>query len=139
MRAAILLFIATVLAGCSTEPAPMVTVGDVRVTALPTSAAAYFTLANSGGRDRLLSVDAGNVGRASLHETSMDGEMMRMRAIDGGIEIPKDGRVRLAASGKHVMIQDLAKPLVAGSSVGLTLRFERQGVVTVTAPVEGPR
>ena len=127
------------LAACTAEPAPLITVNAVRVTALPTSAAVYFTLANSGGRDRLLAVDAAGVGKASLHETTMDGEMMRMRAIDGGIEVPARGQVRLSANGKHVMIQDLAAPIAPGSSIRLALTFERQGTVTVSAPVGGPR
>ncbi len=125
--------------GCATEPAPLVTVNDARAIALPTSAAVYFTLANSGGRDRLLSVDAGGAGRASLHETSMDGAIMRMRSVEGGIEVPARGQVRLTANGKHVMIQDLAQPLAEGSNIRLTLRFERQGNVAIAAPVGGPR
>ena len=139
MKAAIFLLAATLLTACNAEPAPLVTVSETTVIALPTSAAVYFTLANSGGRDRLLSVDAEGVGKASLHETSMDGDIMRMRAIDGGIEIPARGQVRLSAGGRHVMIQDLAKPLIAGSSVRLTLRFERQGLVEIGVPVSGPR
>ena len=139
MKAAIFLLAATLLTACNAEPAPLVTVSETTVIALPSSAAVYFTLANSGGRDRLLSVDAEGVGKASLHETSMDGDIMRMRAIDGGIEIPARGRVRLSASGRHVMIQNLARPLVAGSSISLTLRFERQGLVEIAAPVSGPR
>lgn len=121
------------------EPAPLVTISEARVIALPTSAAAYFTLANSGGRDRLLSVAAEGTGKASLHETTMNGDIMRMRMIGNGIEIPSRGRVRLSANGTHVMIQDLARPLAAGSNVRLSLRFERQGLVEVNAPVGGPR
>ena len=139
MKAAICLLTATLLTACNAEPAPLVTVSEARVIALPTSAAVYFTLANSGGRDRLLSVDAEGVGKASLHETSMDGDIMRMRAIDGGIEIPARGRVRLSANGRHVMIQDLATPLAVGSSVRLKLRLERQGLVEIGVPVSGPR
>ena len=139
MKAAIFLLAATLLTACNAEPAPLVTVSEATVIALPTSAAVYFTLANSGGRDRLLSVDAEGVGKASLHETSMDGDIMRMRAIDGGIEIPARGRVRLSANGRHVMIQDLATPLAVGSTVRLKLRFERQGLVEIAAPVSGPR
>ncbi len=139
MRMTIAMLGALLIGGCAAEPAPLVTVNEARVTALPTSAAAYFTLANSGGADRLLSVGTHGIGRASLHETSMDGSIMRMRSIDDGIDIPANGKVRLSANGKHVMIQDLAKPLAAGSSVRLTLLFERQGPVTVDAPVGGPR
>lgn len=133
------LVVVPMLAACSAEPAPLVTVNEARVIALPTSAAVYFTLANSGGRDRLLSVDAAGVGRASLHETGMDGAIMRMRGLDDGIEVPARGQVRLTANGKHVMIQGLAKPLASGSSIRLSLRFERQGVVAISAPVSGPR
>ena len=139
MKAAIFLLAATLLTACNAEPAPLVTVSEATVIALPTSAAVYFTLANSGGRDRLLSVGAEGVGKASLHETSMDGDIMRMRAIDGGIEIPARGRVRLSANGRHVMIQDLATPLAVGSTVRLKIRFERQGLVEIAAPVSGPR
>ena len=139
MKAAICLLTATLLTACNAEPAPLVTVSEARVIALPTSAAVYFTLANSGGHDRLLSVDAEGVGKASLHETSMDSDIMRMRAIDGGIEIPARGRVRLSTNGRHVMIQDLATPLAVGSTVRLKLRFERQGLVEIGVPVSGPR
>ena len=139
MKAAIFLLAATLLTACNAEPAPLVTVSEATVIALPTSAAVYFTLANSGGRDRLLSVGAEGVGKASLHETRMDGDVMRMRAIDGGIEISARGRVRLSANGRHVMIQDLATPLAVGSTVRLKLRFERQGLVEIAAPVSGPR
>lgn len=140
MRTAIILLAATLLGSCAAkEPAPLVTVSEVRVMALPTSAAAYFTLANSGGRDRLLSVAAEGIGNATLHETAMDGDVMRMRTIDDGIEIPARGRVLLSAGGKHVMIHNLARPLAAGSKIRLSLRFERQGMVQVSAPVAGPQ
>ena len=138
MRAAVSLA-CLLLGACHSEPAPLVTVSDARVTALPTSAAAYFTLANSGGRDRLLSVDAGGIGKATIHETSMAGGIMRMRALPQGIEIPAHGRVMLSSGGQHVMIMGLAKPLAAGSHVRLTLRFERQNPVAVDVPVGGPR
>jgi copper(I)-binding protein len=139
VKAAFIVIAAFLLAACNAEPAPMVTVSEARVVALPSSAAAYFTLINSGGRDRLKSVSADGVGRASLHETSFDGSIMRMRAIDGGFEVPARGQVRLSANGRHVMIQDLARPLAAGTKVRLTLDFERQGIVVVAAPVSGPR
>lgn len=129
---------ALLLGACHSDPAPLVTVNDARVIALPTSAAAYFTLANSGGRDRLVSIKA-PVGKASLHETSMAGGIMRMRELSEGIEVPAGATVRLSPSGKHVMIEGLAKPLAAGSSIRLTLTFERQGKVTIIAPVDGPR
>ena len=99
------------------------------------SAVAYFTLANSGGRDRLVSVEAAGVGQAGLHETTFSVGIMRMRPLKEGLEIPANGRVLLSASGRHVMIERIAGPLAAGSHIRLTLKFERQGTVTIDAPV----
>ena len=130
---------AGLLAACQAEAAPLVTINDARVIALPASAAVYFTLTNSGGRDRLVAVDAPGVGQASLHETSMAGGIMRMRGLGGGIEVPAGATVPLSPSGKHVMIQGLVRPLSASSTIRLTLKFERQGTVTIDAPVGGPR
>lgn len=139
VKASFMLLAAVALSACQSEADPLVTVSDARVVALPTSAAAYFTLANSGGRDRLLSVDAAGVGQASIHQTSMNGGIMRMRALPQGIEIPAQGRVLLSPSGRHVMIQGIARPLAPGSDVRLNLRFERQGIVAISAKVGGPR
>ena len=138
VRAGLPLLTAVLLSACRSDPAPLVTVNDSKVVALPTSAAVYFTLANGGGRDRLVSVEA-PVGHASLHETSMADGIMRMRSLAKGIEIPAGATVLLSPSGKHVMIQGLARPLASGSTIRLTLKFERQGAVTITAPVGGPR
>ena len=130
---------AGLLAACQAEAAPLVTINDARVIALPASAAVYFTLTNSGGRDRLVAVDAPGVGQASLHETSMADGIMRMRGLGGGIEVPAGATVPLSPSGKHVMIQGLVRPLSASSTIRLTLKFEREGTVTIDAPVGGPR
>jgi copper(I)-binding protein len=62
-----------------------------------------------------------------------------MRGLTNGIEVPANAAVRLSPSGYHVMIERLAKPLAAGSAIRLTLKFERQAAVTITAPVGGPR
>ncbi len=139
MKAAVAMLTLMLLTACQSDPPPLVTVNDARVIALPNSAAAYFTLANSGGDDRLISVEAPGVGQASLHETSMADGIMRMRDLGQGIEVPAGATVLLSPSGKHVMIQGLARPLSQGSSIRLNLKFERQGSVVVNAPVGSPR
>jgi copper(I)-binding protein len=131
--------LAALLVAACAQPAPMITVSEAKVIATPSSAAAYFTLANSGGPDRLASVEAPGVGQASLHETRFEGGIMRMRAIEGGIAVPAHERVLLSPQGRHVMIQQLARPLVPGASIKLTLHFERQDDVTISAPISGPR
>lgn len=128
---------AALLAASCSEPAPLVTVTDARVIATPASAAAYFTLTNSGGDDRLIAVEAPTAGEAALHETIMDGSVMRMRPIEGGVEVTKGEPVRFTPYGKHVMIL-LTRPLDPAEPVQLRLTFEEQGIVTVAAPISSP-
>jgi copper(I)-binding protein len=52
-----------------------------------------------------------------------------------GIEIPADQRVVLAPKGTHIMLMGLAKPLVAGETVPLELRFAKAGEIGITVVV----
>ena len=136
MFRAFFVVVAALAASCS-EPKPLITVTEARVVATPASAAAYFTLTNSGGSDRLVAAAAPGVGAASLHETSMDRGIMRMRPIAGGISVEKGKSVRFTPYGKHVMIM-LERPLDPAKAVPLKLTFERQGMVAVNAWGPGP-
>ena len=61
------------------------------------------------------------------------------RGPGDGVGVAAGGTVRLSPGGYHVMIEELTRPLPPGSAIRLTLKFERQGAVTITAPVGGPR
>jgi copper(I)-binding protein len=133
-RGSILLLLA--LAACSSknDSAPGIQANDawVRATVPRKSAtAAYFTLRNSGGGDRLVGVST-PVGEASLHSTSMDGGVMRMRPLDS-LEIPGGAVVALKPGGIHVMIVGLNRPLEAGQELPIALKFERSGTIRVAA------
>ena len=71
-------------------------------------AAAYVTIENKGGADLLTGVRTG-IGDASLHETSMDDGIARMRPIlpSEGLVVPSNGKLLLAEGGAHVMISGL--------------------------------
>lgn len=133
------LLAALALAGCDgAKPEMAVSDGWARATAanMPT-AAVYLTITNKGaGSDRLVAVSVPRAGKASLHQMSMDGSVMRMRALDGGIEIPAGQTVALAPSGTHIMIEGLSTPLVAGERTEARLRFEQSGEMTVPVTVE---
>ena len=62
-------------------------------------------------------------GAAELHEMAMDGNVMRMRPVDG-LELPAGQSVELKPGGHHLMLMALKRPLTAGSSVPLVLRFK---------------
>jgi periplasmic copper chaperone A len=72
---------------------------------------------------RLVGVSTPVAGVAELHEMKMEGDIMKMRALPM-LDLPAGKTVELKASGNHVMMMDLKKPLLKGSSVPLTLRFK---------------
>ena len=126
------------LAACSgAEQSPDIAITDARARATvpgQTSSAVYLTITNKGGDDRLVSV-ATAAGAASLHSTSMDGGVMRMRPLDG-LVIPAGARVELKPGGTHIMLMGIKQPLAPGSTLPLDLKFERFGERRVTARVE---
>jgi periplasmic copper chaperone A len=61
-------------------------------------------------------------GVAEVHEMKMEGDVMRMRPVPK-LELPAGQPVDLKPSGYHLMLQELKQPLVAGSSVPMTLTF----------------
>jgi len=65
----------------------------------------------------------------------MEGGVMKMRPVEGGLEIKPGESVTLKPGGDHVMFRDLKQPLVQGQSVKATLKFERAGTVDVDYPV----
>lgn len=81
--------------------------------------------------DRLLGATAEVAGRVEIHETTMDGGVMHMRLVVGGVEVPAEGRLRMKPGGYHVMFLGLAHPLEEGTAVEGTLEFERAGSVAI--------
>lgn len=100
------------------------------------SGGGYLTIANTGAADDLLvsaTTDAAAV--TELHQMRMDGEVMLMRPVDGGIPVPAGETVTLAPGGLHLMFIDLAAPFTAGETVTVTLGFEVAGEVEIELPV----
>lgn len=102
--------------------------------AAPT-AAAYLVLRNRAGRpDRLLGAASPAAERVEVHEMSMAGGVMRMRAVPA-LTIGGGEEIALAPGGLHLMLIGVRRPLRAGQRVPLTLRFERDGEQRVEAVV----
>lgn len=91
---------------------------------------------------RLVGVSTPAAGIAEVHEMKMDGDTMRMRPVQGGLELPARQTVELKPSGYHVMLMDLKQPMPKGAAVPLTLRFEDakgvQSKLDVNVPVGAP-
>ncbi len=125
-------------AGCTASAGPNISARDgwALETGQAGMAAAYATIENKGGADRLTAVRT-DIGKASLHETSMDGGIARMRPIhpSEGMVVPSNGKLVLAQGGAHVMISDLKRPLRDGDRFSMTLMFDKARPETVEVMV----
>jgi periplasmic copper chaperone A len=97
----------------------------------------FMKVANAGGNDKLLSVSAEVSKSVELHEMKMEGDVMKMRQVEG-IELQAGKTVELKPGGYHVMFIGLKAPLKAGDSFPVKLKFEKAGEVTVNVKVEAP-
>jgi copper(I)-binding protein len=77
-------------------------------------------------------------GTAEVHEMKMEGDVMKMRAVPR-LDLPAGRATELKPGGYHIMLTDLKQPLVAGSSVPLTLTFRDakgvEGTLELKVPV----
>ncbi|MBB4953428.1 uncharacterized protein YcnI/copper(I)-binding protein [Agrobacterium vitis] len=96
----------------------------------------YVTVANSGkADDRLVSVSSPNAVNVELHEMSMSNNVMKMRKVDGGLEVKAGGTLEMKPGGYHLMFMGVKKPFAAGEMVPVTLTFEKAGSVEMMLPV----
>jgi len=72
---------------------------------------------------RLTGAETPLAGSSEIHEMKMDGEVMRMRAIEA-LELPAGQAVELKPGGHHVMLMQLKQSLEAGTHIPLTLIFQ---------------
>lgn len=97
----------------------------------------YFTITNNGkGADRLLSISTPDAGRAEIHSMTMKDNVMVMRPVEGGLDIPAGGTVALKPGHFHLMFMDVKKPFREGDTIPVTLEFEKAGKVEIEMPVE---
>ena len=66
---------------------------------------------------------------------TMDNGVMKMRPVEGGLEIKPGQTVTLKPGGLHVMLVELKHPLEQGKAAEATLQFEKAGTVKVAFPV----
>ena len=97
----------------------------------------FMKFVNGGANDKLLSVSAEVSNSVEIHEMKMEGDVMKMRQVDG-IELPASKTVELKPGGYHVMFIGLKAPLKVGDKFPVKLKFEKAGEVTVEVKVEAP-
>lgn len=114
----------------------------VRATVAPGVATGLFGRLTSATGGRLVGGSSPLAGVVEIHEMTMDGNVMRMRALAAGLDLPAGQTVELKPGGLHVMLFGLQRALKVGEVVPLTLVVEgRDGQresIAVEAAVRGP-
>ncbi|HEV7440210.1 MAG TPA: DUF1775 domain-containing protein [Methylobacterium sp.] len=125
-------------------PPPAVKAGDLSIEtpwmrATPGGAkvaGGYVRITNTGSTpDTLVAAAIPQAERGEIHAMSMEGGVMRMAPVEGGLTIKPGETVELKPGGLHLMFQDLKSGPKAGEAVQGTLTFARAGTVPVTFSV----
>jgi copper(I)-binding protein len=102
-------------------------------------AAGFFSVTNTGTEDdRLVKATASISPMVQLHDMQMDGDVMKMVELPGGIAIPAGTTVDLKPGSLHVMFMQLKQPVMVGEEIRGTLVFEKAGPVEVQFEVLDP-
>lgn len=144
------LFAAVLAAALVTVPAAAhdtFTAGDLEISGgftratLPNApvGGGYITITNTGTEDDTLIAASSPVAEeVQLHEMKMEGDVMKMAELPGGIPVPAGETVTLAPGGLHLMMMGLREPLVENESVPVTLTFAKAGTVEIVLLVASP-
>ena len=112
----------------------------IRGTVAQQKASGLFARLTSAQGARLVSVSTPVAGLVEIHEMSMAGDMMKMRALPNGLVLPAGKAVELKPGGYHVMLMDLKQQLKAGDTVTVTWVLEgadkKRETVEVKVPVK---
>ena len=96
--------------------------------------AGYMQIKNtSDSADRLIAVST-DFADAMLHESIMEGDVMKMNEVSG-IDLPAGSTVVLKTGGYHIMFTNLQKDVKTGDTVNLTLKFENAGTLTIPVTI----
>jgi hypothetical protein len=87
-----------------------------------TTAGAYMQLTSSE-RASLVGAESPAAASVEIHETRMEGKVMRMRALSR-LELLPGKTVELKPGGYHIMLLELKRPLKKGEVVPIRLKLE---------------
>jgi copper(I)-binding protein len=107
-------------------------------TARPGEAAGFVTLTNRGPEpDRLIAATTPLAEKTGIWGIKVMGANMRMQPMEHGLLLPVEMAIELKPRGYHLFFQGLAKPLVRGQKVPVTLTFAQAAPRQIELVVEG--
>jgi copper(I)-binding protein len=112
----------------------------VRATVSQQKATGAFMLITSVQDAHLVEVKSPVAGVVEVHEMTMEKDVMKMRALPNGIDLPAGKTVELKPGGYHVMLMDLKQQMKEGDTVPVTLVVEdkdkKRSSIDLKAPVK---
>lgn len=99
------------------------------------NSAAYVAVKNANATDTLVAASSDVAASVELHTVISEDGIMKMRPVEGGIEIPGMGLQMLQPGSYHIMLIGLNNDLKSGDTFAVTLTFANAGDITVIIPV----
>ena len=110
----------------------------VRATVQGQKATGAFMQITAPAATTLISVSTPVAGVAEVHEMKLDGDVMRMRPLTKGLELPAGKAVQLKPGGYHLMLMDLKLPLQKDTTIPITLTLRDSKGVQSTQDLRVP-
>ena len=110
----------------------------VRASVQGQKATGAFMRLTASEATRLVGAASPAAGVTEVHEMKMEGDVMKMSEVPGGIVIPPGATVELKPKSLHVMFMGLKAPVKEGETIAGTLTFEKAGTVDVDYDVMAP-
>jgi len=97
----------------------------------------FMEIRNEGeNADKLLAVHSTVTERIEIHNMVMDGGVMKMREVEGGLVIPAKDHAVLQPGGYHLMFFSPGTAFVKGERFQAELIFEKAGRIEVTFVID---
>ena len=109
-----------------------------RATVQGQKATGAFMQITAPAASTLVSVSTPVAGVAEIHEMKMDADVMRMRPLPKGLELPAGKAVQLKPGGYHLMLMDLKLPLQKDTTIPITLTLRDSKGVQSTQDLRVP-
>lgn len=110
----------------------------VRATVQGQKATGAFMQITAPAASTLVSISTPVAAVAEVHEMKMDGDVMRMRPLTKGLELPAGTTVQLQPGGYHLMLMELKLPLQKDTTIPITLTLQNSKGVQSTQELRVP-
>jgi copper(I)-binding protein len=101
--------------------------------------AGYLTVVNdTSGADALIGASSPRAASVEVHEMTMDGGEMQMRAVPR-FDIAAGESLEFAPGRRHLMFMGVSQPFAEGETIPVRLTFEHAGAIDVSLPVQRQR